>query len=329
MFRARKVSFGTSLVAILALLSIFAAAEEPITTRMHGVLRSKGNYLLETDVARLTGTLYEGHPAVVSHIRNASSDPLLYCVLVDAGQKPEVDVPIRRAAADLIRAVAHPGDRGRAIVYGKSMKNSLAKDWDSDPAALAKFVGTPLETKGSDPYSAVVDCLEQFEKTNTRSPVIRAIFLVGGKPSEPSIWTTDWMLQRFAHMDIQLYLVSYDPGLLTGGEQKPTEAPFGGERRRRREWPPPPPPSSTAPRPMAGGWYAPSLYRVARGSAGDVIFASPKSAVDYTELTKRLRNEVELTLLASDRDANTYRDFKLTAPDIDVQCATVLYVPKR
>ena len=325
MFRTLKAATNTILIACLALLSFSAAAEEPIATRMHGVLRSKGGYLLNADPVDIKGTVYEGHPAAVSHIRNASTDPLRYCVVVDGGQKPEIEAQLRKAAADLVRAVARPGDRGRAIVFGKSMKNSITKDWDSDADAIATFLRTPLEAKGSDPYTAISDCVDQLEKLNEKGPLIRAIVVVGGRPSEPANWTTEWMLQRFARMDLQLYLVSVDPGLLTGGQQKPVAAPMPDERRRR-EWPPP---SSTEVRRLPGGWYAPSLYRLARDSAGDVIQGSPKTPLDVSQFADRLRHQVEFTLLASERDAGTYRDFRLKSPDIDVQVSTVLYVPKR
>jgi hypothetical protein len=141
------------------------------------------------------------------------------------------------------------------------------------------------------------------------------------------LWTTQQMLQRFARADIQLYLVSVDPGLLTGGEQKPMTVPMPNERqRRRRDWPPP---SSAELQRLPPGWYAPSLYRLARDSGGDVIQGSPKTSLDVTGFADRLRHQVEFTVLASERDANTYRDFKLKAPDIDVQTTTLLYVPKR
>jgi hypothetical protein len=317
-----------AIIACMALLSLCASAQEPVTIRMHGVLRSKGSYLLNAPPGRLIGTVYEGHPAEVTHVRDASSDPLLYCAVVDGGQKPEINGQLRKAAADLIRAVARRGDRGRAIVYGKSMKNSVTKDWDSDAAAVATFASTPLDAKGSDPYAPIADCAEHLEKATANGPVIRAIFVVGGRPTEAGMWTTQQMMQRFARADIQLYLVSIDPGLLTGGEQKPTPmAPMPGERRRR-EWPPRTPSTAELQR-LPDGWYAPSLYRIARDSAGDVIQGSPKTLLDVTGLADRLRHQVEFTVLASERDANTYRDFKLKAPDIDVQTATLLYVPKR
>jgi hypothetical protein len=293
---------------------------------MHGVLRSKGNYLLNANPGKLIGTVYEGHPAEVTHVRNASSDQLLYCVVVDGGQKPEIEGQLRKAAAELVRGAARPGDRGRAIVYGKSMKNSVVKDWNSDADAVATFVNTPLDGKGSDPYSAIADCAEHLERSAGNGTVIRAIFVVGGRPTEAGTWTTQQMMQRFARADIQLYLVSVDPGLLTGGAQKPMAPPPMPGDRRRRQWPPP---SSSELQRLPPGWYAPSLYRLARDSGGDVIQGSPKTSLDVAGFADRLRHQVEFTVLASERDANTYRDFKLKAPDIDVQTATLLYVPKR
>jgi hypothetical protein len=315
-------------LACLLLLCVGAWGEErPTTVTMHGVVVSNGSYLPEIDANKLIGRVEGGHAAKVTEVRNASADQLQYCVVVDGTQKPEMDTQIRTAAGNLIREIARPGDKGRATVFGKSKKNSLIKDWDTDVSALVAFVNTPLEAKGSDPYSALVDCAEHLDNLENKGPAIRAIFLLAGRPTEPSPWPTQWFLQRFARSDIQLYVVSFDAGLLTGGEMKPMvvdEPPPG--RRRRREWPPPVP---GAVRPLASGWYAPSIYRLAKDSAGDVIQVYPTRPPNFKEFAERRRNQLEFTVAASDRDANTYRDFKLTARGFDVQTATVLYVPKR
>jgi hypothetical protein len=307
----------------LLLLATLAYAGDPsVTTTMHGFIISKGEYLLEFDPEKISGTLEAGHPAIVTQVRNASKDPLQYCVLVDSGQTPELNEQIRRTAGEMIRALARPGERGRAIVFGKSHKQSGVMEWNPDPSALATFVQQPHDGgKGSDPFAPMVDCLDRFGEPDQREPHVRAVFLVAGKPTESSPWTTEWFSQRFAKLGIQLYVISFDPALITGGEEK---APIPRTPQRPGIYSPPP-----AIRPSLNLWYAPTLFRVARDSAGEVISVYGSKPIDFSGFSSRLRHQLEFTVVGSEKDANSYRSFKLTAPDVHIGVTTLLFLPKQ